>query len=235
MYQVIRIPLHSSRLSELILKFKAAKLAALVAEPTSFATRHAEEALLPILAWEQRLAAPSATFICVAVSKDNVESGDEAFLLLNEWVGMVTIRGPLPYSDFYLPATGQPQPAESRLEAYWHMATLYVSSAHRNRGLAKRLVNAAIEYARRQVILNENSERIMRARIRLFCDPRKQHVVRMYSNLGFSEAGRNTLKEAFEANGDESQIPADTNSTETLRNRWELRFGLAMEKMEDMW
>lgn len=234
MYRVVRIPLNSARTSDFIQKFRAAKLAALVAEPTSFATRHAEEILLPTSTWEQRLGAPAATFICVKIAEDQVGAEEEDILQSNDWVGMVSIRGPLAFSDFYIPATGQPRPGDPDQEIYWHMATLYVSGDHRNRGLAKNLIITAMDHARQQAVLNERSERIKQARIRLFCDPGKQLVVRMYSNLGFSEAGRNTMREAFEANGDKELVPKDTSSSDVLNKRWETRFGLSMEKVVDV-
>lgn len=72
------------------------------------------------------------------------------------------------------------------------------------------------------------------ARVRLFVDPGKTHLVDMYKNANFNEAGKVTLREGFVANGDDCAIPADTHSTEELRALWETRYGLSMELLVDV-
>jgi ribosomal protein S18 acetylase RimI-like enzyme len=231
-YTVIRIPASSPRLAQIVTKFRETKLAALKAEPDGFAVKYADEALHPIAAWQQRLAAPSTILICVATSDPTPASSDEDALISGEWVGMSTIRGPLPYSVFHLPESGQPVPDDPALETRWHLCNVYTSEAHRRQGLARRLVHASVDAAREQTVALEGKDR-MKARIRLFMDPAKMYLVTMYTGMGFKEAGMCTLKEAFVANGDGELIPEDTDSTEEKRRLWERRYGLAMERIVD--
>ncbi|KAF2188602.1 hypothetical protein K469DRAFT_703188 [Zopfia rhizophila CBS 207.26] len=231
-YTILPIPTTSPRLSNLVAKFRDTKLAALEAEPTGFAVKHAEEVLHPISLWQQRLAAPSTALICVSTSNPPGPSdSDEDMLMKEDWVGMATLRGSLPYSTFHLPESGQPIPDDPDRETRWHLCNLYTSQAHRGRGLAKKLVNAILASARGQTRRLEGGQG-MKARVRLFCDPSKTFLVNMYKGMGFEDAGMCTLREAFVANGDEELIPADTGSTEAMW-KWERRYGLAMERVVD--
>lgn len=231
-YTIYRIPASSPRFSDLVLKFRDTKLAALEAEPNGFATKHADEVLHPVETWQQRLAAPATVLICVANSDESSSVTMEDVLLSGEWVGMATIRGSLPYSTFHIPDSGQPVPSDPDLETRWHLCNLYTLQAHRGRGLAKKLVNASIEAARDQTGALDGGDKL-KARIRLFCNPEKTFLVTMYKRMGFQEAGMITLKEAFVANGDAELIPEDTWSEEK-RGTWERRYGLSMEKIVEV-
>jgi GNAT superfamily N-acetyltransferase len=231
-YIILPIPQTSPRLTALVDKFKTTKLAALAAEPTGFVVKHAQEVLHPLSVWESRLAAPSTILICVATPHGFVAGGanpEEDVLLAGEWVGMATVRGPLSWASYHLPASGQPVPRQPHRETYWHLCILYTAPAHRGKGLAKRIVHAALDVARQRTeCLGEDK---MQARVRLFFDPAKEHLERFYTGLGFSRAGMVTLREGFVANGDAEMLPRDTAGSEELRARWETRFGVAMEKI----
>ncbi|KAF2475722.1 uncharacterized protein BDR25DRAFT_391219 [Lindgomyces ingoldianus] len=228
-YIIARIPTNSSRLPELVAKFRDAKLEALEAEPTGFAVKYADEVLHPLSLWQQRLTSPSIILICVAKSDTSIPNTEEEALIAGDWIGMVTIRGPLPYSTFQLPESGQPVPDNPNGETRWHLSNLYTSQVHRGKGLGKKLVISALDIAREQARMLDK----MRARIRLFCNPSKTVLVTMYKGMGFEEAGKCTLKEAFVANGDQELVPRDTQSTDALRGFWERRYGLAMEQVLD--
>ncbi|KAF2662426.1 hypothetical protein K491DRAFT_686312 [Lophiostoma macrostomum CBS 122681] len=273
-------------LAALVKKFKQTKLVALEAEPDGFAVKYADEVLHPLDIWTQRLAGLSTVLICVAtpieeaipsstslsisnsnstpesaaiqdpVTQDADTDADTEALLHNEWIGMATIRGPLPYPTYHLPETGQPIPADPDQETRWHLCSVYTSSAYRNRGLARQLCAAAIAHAVAATQMLNQSQSLSQfqsqspsgsqsepkdeagkktaARIRLFCNPEKTYLVAMYKRMGFKEAGRCTLKDAFGANGDGGLVPRDTGSSEALRYRWERRYGLAMERVCEM-
>lgn len=235
-YTILRIPTGSTRLTDLVSKYRTTKLAALKAEPAGFAAKYADEVRHPDSLWQQRLAAPSTIIICVATAPGSKPSSTttsaEDVLLSGDWVGMITIRGPLPYSIFHLPESGQPIPANPSLETRWHLCSLYTSPVHRGRGIAKKLVNASIEAAREQTRALENGK-ALKARIRLFHGAQATFLVDMYEAMGFEEAGKITLKEAFAANGDGEVVPKDTESTKELREAWEVRRNHAMEQVVD--
>ncbi|KAF2877386.1 hypothetical protein BDV95DRAFT_480703 [Massariosphaeria phaeospora] len=235
-YTVIRIPASSPRLADLAAKYRATKLAALQAEPNALAVKYADESLYPASVWQQRLVPPAAILICVALPDASAPYEPEDALMAGDWICMATIRGPLPYAEYHLPESGQPVPADASLETRWHLCNLYTTIAHRGKGLAKKAIHAALQYAAEQTrALAQQSGNAgkMRARIRLFCDPNNSLLVGMYGRLGFREAGMVTLKEAFGLNGDGEMIPADTDSTEELRWKWHRRYGLAMEIVVD--
>lgn len=159
----------------------------------------------------------------------------EDVLISDEWVGMSTLRGPLSWSEYYLPDSGQPVPEDPERETFWQRSNLYTVSAHRGQGLGKKLVNASVEAAREQTReLQASGVNKIRARIRLVHNPSKQYLRDLYSGLGFTEAGLCTLKEGFVAMGDEGVIPKDTNSTEELCSKWERRWGACMERVVDV-
>lgn len=234
-YTVLRIPTQSTRLSELVNKLRDTRLAALQAEPGGFAVKYEDEILHHASVWLRRLTGPlTEILVCVATIeplKDGDE--DEDTLLKGDWVGLATLNGPIPYSAYQLPESGQPVSERPELETRWHMCNLYTSQAHRGRGLAKRLINASIASAQEHTRNLEGGAN-MKARIRLFCNPSKAHVVGLYKGIGFSEAGLCTLREAFIANGDESLIPDDIGDSEESRYTWLRRYGLAMERVVDV-
>lgn len=232
-YSVHRIPTSSPHASQLVERYKNAKLAALLAEPTGFAVQHKDEVLLSPEVWTKRVAEPSTIFICIVTPVAHPElASDEETLLSGEWVGFVTVRGPIPYFDYFLPESGQPVPANPDLETRWHLCNLYTAKVHRGKGLGRALVNACIEFVR-IYSANVPDKSISTARLRLFMDAKKTALVGMYKKMLFQEAGWITLREAFIANGDAELIPRDTTSTPDVMSRWERRvgFGLAMERL----
>ncbi|KAF2111139.1 hypothetical protein BDV96DRAFT_500017 [Lophiotrema nucula] len=232
-YTIIRVPNDSPRLPEFAAKFRETKLAALVAEPNGFAVKYAEESLHPFTIWQERFLAPSNILICVASPEFEPSTNDEEALIAGTWVGMATIRGPLPYSTFHLPESGQPVPDDPSLETRWHFNNLYTLQAHRGKGLARKLIDASLVVAQNQTRTLQG-EHGMKARVRLFFNPEKEHLRKLYESLGFVRAGSITLKEAFGANGDGDLVPEDTTSAQELRERWERRYGVSMERLLDV-
>ncbi|KAF2275682.1 uncharacterized protein EI97DRAFT_434100 [Westerdykella ornata] len=229
-YSIHRIPTDSPHTPELVKRYKDAKLAALLAEPTGFAVQHVDEVHVSLNVWTKRLAPPSTIFICVATPDgDNNSVDDEEKLLSGEWVGFVTIRGPVPYGEYFLPESGQAVVETPELETRWHICNLYTAGAHRGRGIGTGLVNACNEFARNYSV-GVPGTAISTVRLRLFMNPKKTALVAMYKRMSFQEAGKVTLKEGFIANGDAELVPQDTTSTAENILRCETRYGLAMER-----
>jgi ribosomal protein S18 acetylase RimI-like enzyme len=234
-YTICRIPHESPHKPDFVTKFRDTKLAALAEDPTGFAVQHADEILLPLDVWRKRLAPPATVLICVKTS--NLDTGDtsnEEILLSGEWVGMVTSIGPLPYSLYHIPGSGQPVPEDPDRETRWHVCNLYTSPTHRGHRLGAALVDACADVARERTIKDSKNGDKTKARLRLFCNPKKTFLVKLYRGMGFQEAGNVTLRDGFVANGDEALLPEDTSSTEEKRGLWETRYGLAMERVIDV-
>ncbi|KAF2797339.1 hypothetical protein K505DRAFT_405857 [Melanomma pulvis-pyrius CBS 109.77] len=204
--------------------------------PGLFAASYTDEAILPLAVWAQRLAAPVTVHICVATSGPPLPDRTiEDVLISDEWIGMSTVRGPLPWSKYYLPGSGQPVPEDPERETFWQCSNLYTVPAHRGQGLGKKLVNANVEAAREQTReLQASGVNNIRARIRLVHNPSKQYHRDLYSRLGFTGAGLCTLREGYMVMGDEGLLPKDTNSTEELRTKWERRWAACMERVVDV-
>ncbi|PVH98024.1 hypothetical protein DM02DRAFT_508975, partial [Periconia macrospinosa] len=218
-------------------KFRKTKLAALLADPASFSASHGDEVLLPLEVWTQRLARPCTVFICVAGGDGGgYEEDEEEALMEREWVGMVTLRGPFSYELYRLSGPESPVRVEVEEEeeegedpeTRWHLSNLWTSSAHRGRGLAKKMVQECLDFA------TSESKRLPgkdKARVRLIIKDEGSFLKRMYARMGFDETGRASLREAYIASGDEGCLPRDTSSKEELIGLWETRFGLVMERV----
>ena len=86
------------------------------------------------------------TLIYAAIHEPGNEADNEDdFFMSDEWVGMLTLRGPFTLSDFHLPESGQPVLSSPEKEIRWQMVALYIDPSRRGRGLGKKLINSAID------------------------------------------------------------------------------------------
>lgn len=253
MYKIIRVPKASPRFADLVTKSRSTRLHVLETDPTSFISKHAVEAALPVSVWQKRLSNPETTILaCVAAHDDTDDSDPEMELIHNQWVGFVAVRGPMQYEDYYVtPDMGLPVPEEPEEETRWHIYDLYILPEHRGKGLARRLVKeciaSAVKYTEAMKLsltppedeskiidnsrLSRNGVGMKQARIRLFMNPKNTWLITVYESMGFAAAGRVTLEEGFRANAVDESIPVDTRETEELIKMWHTRYGLAMEQI----
>ncbi|KAF9694053.1 hypothetical protein EKO04_007871 [Ascochyta lentis] len=235
-YKFIRVPRTSSRLREIVAKFRTERLSALETDPASFVSQHATESALPLEVWNNRLSRETTVLICVASNNDSTPLDDETALIHGEWAGFAALRGPLSYEDYYFSADmNLPVPANPQAEARWYIYDLYTLPAHRGRGLAKRLVNTSIQLAvagtQTLRTLSSDNVSLQSARIRLFMNPKNTWLVQMYEGFGFRGVGRVTKTEGLRAGALDDSLPEDTESSEELRRFWHSRNGLAMEQV----
>jgi GNAT superfamily N-acetyltransferase len=234
-YKVIRIPRTSSRLADLVTKFRHTKLAALEADSVSFASQYAIESALPLEVWTNRLSQETTILICVAISNESIPLEDEDALIQGEWVGFAAVRGPMKYSDYYFyPEMGLPIPSNPDAETRWHIYDIYTCPSHRGKGLAKRLIAGCIETAVEYTTAMSENHQLRLARLNLFMNPKNTWLLKMYENVGFEGVGKVTLTEAFRANAMDESLPEDSDSTEELRTMWHSRHGLAMERVVEV-
>ncbi|KAK3045265.1 hypothetical protein LTS18_014159 [Coniosporium uncinatum] len=227
-YHTLRVPKETAHVNYLASKFRTLRLHALQTSPNSFAAAYADEVTLPLLAWTRRLEQTGKEiFICKATPMNrsptaNDNDGDLDLLLLGEWIGMFTLCGPTPLSGFYLPLSGH-TPGPEASETRWHMTALYTSPAHRGRGLAKKLIDASMRFARDY---SGSLGPEVRTRLRLVVHPNNVVVKGLYGGLGFEDAGRCTLLEAYVASGEGKLVPVEG---ERDPGKWDDRIGVCME------
>jgi GNAT superfamily N-acetyltransferase len=234
MYDTIRLPKDSDGtiLNALATKFRAFKLHGLKVAPEAFPAEFDSESRLPQSTWLSRITEPSTTIlICVATEKDKDEepsmSGDRQLRILldGEWRGTFTMIGPVSRDDYIFPKSGQPEPGPEGSETRWQLTSLFTLPAYRGHGIAKRLIEAAIEFGKlASDEMGRASERDVRTRIRLVVHPKNTGVVKMYEKFGFVDSARMTVAEACIANGAADTVPRYADP-----EKWHSRFGVAME------
>jgi ribosomal protein S18 acetylase RimI-like enzyme len=228
-YKIIRIPPDSLRLASFIAKLRATKMAAMKADPKGFFAKHETETALPASVWEARFKICAAVLICVATSDTSLS--DEDTLEQGDWVGYAAIRGPMDYAAYYPnPDMDQPVPEDPSTEARWHVFDLYTLLAHRQRGLARKLLDSCVDISV-EFSKELRSQGMQRARLRLFVDGRNPWLVQWYKMLGFMEAGRASPIEGFTANGVSESIPVGAAMTDEVKKFWESRIGLSLDRV----
>lgn len=193
-------------LSALARKYAALRFDALLTSPDAYASTHAMESELTQEDWENRIWRKGAVIlVCIpepgASFRDEEDNGEA--LLDREWVGSTVILGPIPTSSYELsPESLGPVVGSDEEETKWQMSGLYTSPKHRGKGLAKMIIRAATDYAKK------HSPSVPLVRVRIMIKPTNEVVKSLYSRLGFVEAGRCMGVEAVKANGDDRFVEA---------------------------
>ncbi|TGO80187.1 hypothetical protein BELL_0012g00050 [Botrytis elliptica] len=130
-------------------KFSALRLSALVESPNSFASTFELESLYSASVWLSRFSRPKCHYF-LAVAHASSSPPETHTIDTGLLVGSVQLYGPSPTSFFTLPLGGAPPPGPDAQELKYQMIALYSSSLHRRKGLAKMLIQGAIESARNQ-------------------------------------------------------------------------------------
>ncbi|CRK13252.1 hypothetical protein HYQ45_006889 [Verticillium longisporum] len=194
-------------------QYRKLRLKALSTSPDSFSSTYEIESGFGDKVWEQRLSEKGKeTFICAA---SHTGSGT------TEWVGQVTLRGPLAQAEYDLPEeSGQPLADADAHSEQWQMLSLYNLPEHRGRGLGKKLCLEALRYLGMERPASSSL-------VRLMVKPQNTATVGLYKSLGFEEVGRCTLAEALMVNGDAKLLPEDY----TTRSEYTTRGGIIMTRL----
>ncbi|KJZ76443.1 hypothetical protein HIM_04172 [Hirsutella minnesotensis 3608] len=210
-YQCIRIDKSDPQILALALKYKQLRLAALQHSPDAFSSTLELESSFSDDVWVSRICDPSKeTFVCCA--------GAPSCPLESEWVGQVTLLGPVSSGAYRLPAdAGQPPVPEDGEEEKWQMLSLYTLPAHRGHGLGKLLCREAFGF------LAAVPRGPGRVRVRIMVKPENTVTLGLYRSMGFVDAGKCTLEEALRANGDADMLPAGM-----LPDKYTARSGVIM-------
>ena len=189
-------------------QYRDLRLNALKASPDSFSSTYDIESAFTDAYWIDRLIAPDRElFICAAtpLNHDPLCPNDI------QWIGQVTMRGPLSEAQFELPMeAGQPPQKSDEEEERWQMLSLFTLPEHRGHGLGSKLCKEAINHLQSSGTLPRDIQ------VRLIIKAGNQVAVEFYRRLGFVHGGRATLVEALIANGDEDLLPTDQASAKYL-------------------
>jgi ribosomal protein S18 acetylase RimI-like enzyme len=188
-------------LSFLAGKFAALRLSALTVSAAAFSSTFAKESTFTASQWVARLQRPFLhIFIAVAYAPGTKPEGQT--IDAGDWIGSATLLGATPKADYELTESGGPEIGEDDVESKWQMAAVYNSPEHRGKGVAKMLIQGALDFA-------EAAGEGKKTRVRIIIHPDNIVVKRMYDNLGFKAAGLATLVEALLTNKDDDMVPAD--------------------------
>ncbi|RTE85168.1 hypothetical protein BHE90_000320 [Fusarium euwallaceae] len=179
--------------------YRNLRLKALQTSPESFSSTFDIESAFTEGDWIRRLLEEDReNFVCAATTR-----GADATTSV-EWVGQLTIRGPVSRTDYTLPETsGQPAPGLDEDEERWQMLSLFNLAEHRGKGLGQNLCREALNHLQQ----TRQSPNIL---VRLMVKPQNTVTVHLYEKLGFATVGKCTLAEALVANGDGHLLPEDT-------------------------
>ncbi|OOF90205.1 hypothetical protein ASPCADRAFT_179548 [Aspergillus carbonarius ITEM 5010] len=191
-------------------KYRDLRLQALKTSPGSFSSTYEIEAAFTETDWIDRLTiSDREVFICAATNSTGSTT---------QWIGQVTLRGPLSAADFELPPeAGQPPQRSDDEEERWQMLSLFTLPDHRGRGLGSQLCQAALEWLRSSTsrVLDDGVAVTLppppTIQVRLIVKAGNDVTVALYERLGFVHTGRATLVEAQIVNGDAHLIPVDSD------------------------
>jgi len=164
---------------------------------------------------------PSVSHL-IAVAYASDTSSELQTIDRGDWIGSATLIGPIIKEAYELRESGGPEIGGDDVETRWQMTAVFNAPQHRGKGIAKMLINGALELAAKESKGREYRTRIM-------IHPRNVVVKKLYEGLGFVDAGKCTLAEAYISNGDANMLPLDggTSDPEKYLNR----LGTVMEKV----
>ncbi|KAJ5995177.1 hypothetical protein N7481_002154 [Penicillium waksmanii] len=204
----------TENVSEAAQKYRDLRLRALKTSPSSFSSTYETEAAFSESDWIDRLTVPDReVFICAATPVVRNTTAPPV-----EWIGQVTLRGPMSMADFALPTeSGQTELKSDAEEERWQMLSLFTLPEHRGNGLGGKLCQVAVDCLR---TWQSSPNQI---HIRLMVKPENHVTVNLYKRLGFATIGKCTLAEALRANGDGHLLPKELASA-----KYSQRSGLIM-------
>jgi len=224
-------------------KFSALRLLALSISPESFGSKFKVVSKRSPANWQSFLTRPNFhTFICSRYEADPDRPNGPYDLEQGQWVAHISIIGPTAKKeyDMYPPSEGVDESGSNAEESKWQLTALWTDPTFRGQGIAKKLTLAAVDFA-----TNYHPGSVKRARIRLYNrgGPENEHVLAMYRNLGFKNAGGVSLFEAMIGNGDSDEIPDDilkagnfdmdekTGDAVLKGGMWHTRAGASMDRV----
>lgn len=152
-YLVARLAPATPVPENLLQKFRVLRLEALISAPASFVSNYRHEQSFSDIEWAERITDPSRHhLICTRLGHGQVggnsrqpvnPTSDE-----DEWVGMVTLIGPLTKEQFIYQGRIGPSLGDDAEETRWDLVGLYIKSQHRCKEAAIAIHEAVLDYLR---------------------------------------------------------------------------------------
>lgn len=152
-YRVIRFAPTTPVPVDLLQKFRLLRLDALISAPASFVSNHAHEKSFSDIEWAERITDPSRHhLICTRFGHGQVGGNVRQPVNLmsdeDEWVGMVTLIGPLTREQFKYRGRIGPSLGDDAEETRWDLVGLYIKSQHRCKEAAIAIHEAVLDHLR---------------------------------------------------------------------------------------
>lgn len=204
-------------------KYRELRLKALKASPLEFSSNYELEADFTDTHWTSQLTSTDReVFICAATPSDIDQPSANDI----EWVGQITVQGPLQPRYFSIDRpeesdqASEEQPDEGeqsdRKGEHWQILSFFTLPEHQGQGQSRYLWEEALNYLRSYQ--SESSIFVVRVMVREVF----QYEVAFYEVLGFLPAGRVSLAELLTANGEGYLLPADASTSKYYSARTEL-------------
>ena len=211
MYRVTPLIPPSPLPTNVVQRYKALRLDALCSAPSSFFSEYSYEAVFSDAEWIDILRNPiHHVLICEEIRAEQVQDcgqGDprNAELHGHEWVGMLTLCGPLSKDQYMVLKHQHASISGDEEETRWHLLGLYIQSRHRCRDTAVAIHEAILDFLRcwtdnhLETMVDETSgtERRKLARITGIVRDGDPLLTDLYQALGGSEIGWVTRADAL--------------------------------------
>ncbi|KAK9322172.1 hypothetical protein V1517DRAFT_324255 [Lipomyces orientalis] len=211
-YTIFQFPKSSPELPALARKYKAVRLSALRQTPEVYFSSYNIESVFSDIDWIERLTDPKVdVFICLApntTADDRVVEPLEA-----EWVGALTLKGPISREDFEALSKGPDTSAVH--ETRWQLYNLYTAPDHRGLGIASVLFRASMDRAHSYtetkfpVAVSENASVKRRVRVRGMVRENQTGLLKTYQRYGFVEVAKCSRVEVLSTIGDATLVPVE--------------------------
>jgi GNAT superfamily N-acetyltransferase len=202
-------------------KFASLRLSALTVSAPAFSSTFEIESGFNAPDWIARLQRPLVHYL-IAVAYVADTSLEHQSIDKGDWIGSATLIGPITKAAYTIVESGGPAPEGDDVESRWQMTAVFNAPQHRGKGIAKMLIRGALNFA-----THESKGR--KSRTRIMIHPRNIVVKKLYEGLGFEDAGKCTLAEAYISNGDSNMLPSDGGKSDP--EKYLNRLGTIMEKV----
>jgi GNAT superfamily N-acetyltransferase len=204
-------------------KFASLRLSALTVSAPAFSSTFEIESAFKASDWIERLQRPLVHYVIAVAYAPNTKP-EQQTIDAGDWIGSATLIGPITKEAYEIPESGGPEIGRDDVETRWQMTAVFNIPMHRGKGIAKILISAALEFA------GNESGKQQKSRTRIMIHPRNIAVKKLYEGLGFVDAGKCTLAEAYLSNGDANMLPLDGGASDP--GKYHLRQGIIMEKVD---
>lgn len=140
MYEVFPIPVPFTATH--VRNYATLRLLALQTDPQCFGSTYERESAFTDAVWRSRLDSDDKVTIIASSLPSQSESGDEG-----GWVGTVTILAP---AMLFLSGFALPKSVTERGVDIYQLVGMWIHPEHRKRGLGKRLIEAGLDWIRRE-------------------------------------------------------------------------------------